>query len=473
MRESIKKQLLFNLLKEVSKKYAEVLEHNEKIMEILSYKATHDSLTGLYNRSYFIEELERTLNDKKNKEYYNGVLFIDIDNFKLINDTAGHRAGDELIRIVARALESIIEDDAILARFGGDEFVILYKHLSKDYNEARDKLEEIAKRILHSIKYNHIFNKRIYFITCSIGLYIFSDHTVDIMDILKYSDSAMYEAKRLGKNQFAFFDPKMEEKLKKELYMQTSLKKAIENREFKIILQPQVDTDGNIIGAEALLRWYNEDEGLIYPSDFIPFAEENSLISDLGKIALEQSCELLSRWRDKDIYKDLKISINASAVEFLETNFYENIISTIKKYNIDPTKLVIEVTESLLVSEDNRVIDTMSKLTKDGIKIALDDFGTGYSSLIYLKKFPISIIKIDKKFVDDIVKNHTDRSLVKAIFSVAKDFNLDVVVEGVETIEQEELLKEINPSNFYIQGYLYSKPLPIEEFEEFVTNHIK
>lgn len=468
MNEAIKKQILYNLLIEVSQRYEEVLEHNTKILEEMRYKAIHDNLTDLYNRSFFTEQLKQALDRAKEDEYFGGVLFIDLDNFKIINDTAGHQVGDELLILIAKRLKNEVDDLGIVARFGGDEFVILIDNISKNYQESIDKLYYITQKIVNSINTDFIFNDKVYSVTLSIGIAIFSKDSDSVMDILKYADSAMYEAKKRGKNNIVLFNPMIEERLNEEYYMFDFLKKAIDEEQFVIHLQPQVDINGNIVGAEALIRWNHPQKGLLYPQDFIPFAENTKLIIPIGRWIFRKVCSILNEWRYKSIFNNLQIAINCSAIEFIERDFYDSIISTIKEYDIPSTQFSFEITESILLMNDERIRRTLKNLHNFGFKIVLDDFGTGYSSLVYLKQFPIDILKIDKTFIDEISSNKFDQSLVKAIFSVAEDFNLVVIVEGIESKEQEEMVKVIATDFFIIQGFLYAKPMPIDEFEKFV-----
>jgi len=387
MRELIKKQLLFNLLSEVTKRYDYIMIQNAKIFDEITHKAMHDELTDLYNRYYFIDQLKRAIASSRRHGIYGAVLFIDLDNFKIINDTAGHKAGDTLLQLIAKKLFEVLREEDIIARFGGDEFVILIENLGKEQKKAVETLKIIADKLLESINYGHIVNRKIYHITASIGIALFNNNSITVSDILRYADSAMYEAKKKGKSQIIFFNPKIEEKLQKRVLMETSIRQGIEGKEFFLVFQPQVDFTGKIIGAEALVRWNNREQGIIPPAQFIPFAEE--------------------------------------------------------------TKMIIKIGEWLL---------------------QLDDFGTGYSSLSYLKNFPINILKIDRVFIRDIFLDHSDQALVRAIFSVAQDFGIDVVVEGVEKAEQEMTLRAIGGEHFLVQGFLYGKPMGFEQFEHILED---
>lgn len=470
MRELIKKQLLFNLLSEVTKRYDYIMIQNAKIFDEITHKAMHDELTDLYNRYYFIDQLKRAIASSRRHGIYGAVLFIDLDNFKIINDTAGHKAGDTLLQLIAKKLFEVLREEDIIARFGGDEFVILIENLGKEQKKAVETLKIIADKLLESINYGHIVNRKIYHITASIGIALFNNNSITVSDILRYADSAMYEAKKKGKSQIIFFNPKIEEKLQKRVLMETSIRQGIEGKEFFLVFQPQVDFTGKIIGAEALVRWNNREQGIIPPAQFIPFAEETKMIIKIGEWLLQEACKTLIRWQKNPTTKGLKLSINCSLIEFMEPDFDTKVIETVKQHNVDPSLLTLEITESLLVQNNSAVKKAIRTLREFGISIALDDFGTGYSSLSYLKNFPINILKIDRVFIRDIFLDHSDQALVRAIFSVAQDFGIDVVVEGVEKAEQEMTLRAIGGEHFLVQGFLYGKPMGFEQFEHILED---
>ena len=465
MRERIKKQILHNLLLEVSKRYDYIMAQNTRIFEETSYKAIHDELTGLYNRFYFIEQLKKAIAVARRHNEYGAVIFIDLDNFKVINDTAGHKAGDVLLQLIAKKLRHALREEDLLARFGGDEFVILVENLGEEQQKAVDVLQKISDKLLDSVSYGHIVDQKVYQITASIGIALFHDSTLGIDDILRYADSAMYEAKRKGKSRAVFFNPLIEERLQKRFLMETSIRQGIEEGEFFLVYQPQVDARGRVVGAEALIRWNNAERGVVPPSEFIAFAEEERMIIQIGEWVLHEACRTLRRWQSMEMFADLKLSVNCSAIEFMEPGFDQKVMRIIRSYGIAPDRLAFEITESLLMTHHASLTSVMRRLSAFGITIALDDFGTGYSSLAYLKNFPIGILKIDRSFVEDIYFDSSDQALVRAIISVAKDFGIEVVAEGVETAEQEKTLREIGGEDVIVQGFYYGKPMPLSAFE--------
>ncbi len=463
MREKIKKQLLHNLLLEVSKRYDYIMEQNARIFEETNYKAIHDELTGLYNRFYFIEQLKKALYLAQRHQRYGAVLFIDLDNFKVINDTTGHKAGDALLKMIAKKLKNALREEDVLARFGGDEFVVLIEDLGEDEGQAVKLVRRVVDKLLSSIAYGHIVDQKVYQVTASIGIALFHHGEIEIDDILRYADSAMYEAKRKGKSQAVFFNPMIEERLQRRLLMETSIRQGIDEGEFFLVYQPQIK-NGRIIGAEALVRWNNAERGVIPPSEFIAFAEESRLIIMLGEWILQEACKTLKRWEKDPILKNIKLSVNCSAIEVMESDFEQKLMRILTRYGIGRGKLCLEITESLLMSHHASLADVIHRLSEFGLKIALDDFGTGYSSLAYLKSFPINILKIDRSFIEDIYLDRSDQTLVQAIVSVAEDFDMQVVAEGVENKEQEQAIRAI-ADHIVVQGFLYGKPLPLEAFE--------
>jgi len=466
MREKVKKHILHNLLIEVTKRYDHVMEENTRIFQKISYEATHDELTGLYNRSHFIKELKELFARPPKEKLLSAIVFIDLDNFKVINDTAGHQFGDILLKQIAGKTQEVIDDRHMLARFGGDEFVLLLKHIGSDKEEAIAYLETIAETLLKTINYTYSIHQKVYQVTASIGITLFGDDAQgDVNDILRHADSAMYEAKRQGKACYVFFTPAIESRLQQRLHMESALRRSIEHNDFSLLFQPQVNCRGEIIGAEALIRWNRPEQGMVTPKTFISLAEETGLIVPIGEWVLEQACVVLSRWRHDPALASLKLSINCSAFEFMQEDYAHKVIQGIKRYEVDPAMLTIEITESLLMTDNKTLMDSMNKLNDFGITLAIDDFGTGYSSLAYIKKFPIGILKIDQSFLHDIVDHPSDQTLVKVIISVAKDFRMLIIAEGIETDKQVDVLRQLGGDALLCQGYLYGKPTPLDVFE--------
>jgi len=465
MREEVKKRILRNLLDEVTKRYDHVMDENARIIRKISYEATHDALTGLYNRSFLLDSLKRAFIRCRTRKSYGAVLFIDLDNFKVINDTVGHQFGDLLLKQISEKIQTATEKKHTLARFGGDEFVLLVEGLGSR-EEAIRRLEEIAARLLETISYTYNIHQKIYQVTASIGIAIFGEEACNVNDILRHADSAMYEAKRQGKACRVFFDPSIEERLQRRLHMEMAMRRGIEKKEFYLVYQPQLDFGGTVVGAEALIRWHHPEEGLIPPREFIPFAEETGLIVPIGEWLIEQACRTLSRWQDDSRYRTLKLSINCSAIEFMKGNYADMVIDTVQKYGVDPGLLTIEITESLLMMDNEILVEAMRKLHEFRVTLAIDDFGTGYSSLAYIKKFPIDILKIDQSFVKDVVDDPSDQTLVRAIISVARDFGMSIIAEGIETPAQAVTLHRLGGDRMIAQGYLYGRPDRLEHFEK-------
>jgi len=467
MREAIKKQILHNLLTEVTKRYDHVMAENTRIFQKISYEATHDELTGLYNRSYFIKELKSIFYQPHTQRSVSAILFIDLDNFKVINDTVGHQFGDILLKQIAGKMREAVRDEQMLARFGGDEFVLLLRHIGVDEQEAKQRIERISKRLLETINYTYSIHQKIYQVTASIGIAVFGNDAVDdVNDILRHADSAMYEAKRRGKACHVFFTPAIESRLQQKLHMETALRQSLEANAFSLMFQKQVDLNGRTVGAEALIRWHHPKKGNISPLEFIPLAEETGLIIPIGEWVLDRACHILSRWRTEPEFASLKLSINCSAIEFMQEGYAQKVVDTVEAYGIDPGRLTLEITESLLMTDNEILLETMKKLNALGVTLAIDDFGTGYSSLAYIKKFPIGLLKIDQSFLEDIVDEPSDQTLVKAIISVARDFGMSIIAEGVETREQIDILRELGGDDIIGQGYFYGRPVPLDRFEE-------
>ena len=465
MREEIKKRILRNLLEEVTKRYDHVMEENAQIIQKISHEATHDALTGLYNRSYLLKRLKKALLRCKKQKSYGAVLFIDLDNFKVINDTVGHHFGDMLLKEIAKKIQGATEAKHTLARFGGDEFVLLVEDIATR-QEAETALESISKKLLETISYTYSIHQKIYQVTASIGIAVFGEDETDVNDILRHADSAMYEAKRRGKACNVFFDPSIEERLQQRLHMEMALRGGIEKEEFYLVYQPQYDFRGNIVGAEALIRWKSPEQGIVPPRDFIPFAEETGLIVPIGEWVIEHACRTLARWKESPRYRSLKLSVNCSAVEFMKGDYAGKLIEKIKHHEVDPRLLTVEITESLLMMDSEALREAMTRLNNFGVSLAIDDFGTGYSSLAYIKKFPISILKIDRSFVKDVVENPSDQTLIRAIISVAKDFGMAIIAEGIETKAQAEVLQRLGGDWLIAQGFLYGKPERLGLFEK-------
>lgn len=428
----------------------------------IHHLAFNDPLTNLPNRRFLLDKLKHELLSSSRTHLKGALLFLDLDNFKVLNDTMGHDLGDLLLKQVAeRLLNSVRECDTV-ARLGGDEFVILLEDLSEDYFAAASQAADIAEKILSKLKQPYILDGHMHHGAASIGVAIIDKDMVKIEDILKQADIAMYQAKHSGRGNVKFFNQKMQESITTRAKMEEQLRKAFVLDEFELYYQVQINID-HPIGAEALIRWHQPQRGLVPPNEFIPIAEEANLILSIGTWVLECACRQLQAWQQNALTRHLVLSINISAKEFNQANFADIVKEVVQRHGINPNLLMLELTESMLLEDIENIIASMSELKDIGVKFSLDDFGTGYSSLQYLKRLPLDQLKIDRSFVQDITSDSRDQAVVRTIIAMARSLELDVIAEGVETKEQQERLLMKGCNNF--QGYLFSKPLPLAAFE--------
>lgn len=424
--------------------------------------AYYDPLTHLPNRRLLLDRLNHATITSARKQIEGALLFLDLDHFKTLNDTLGHDVGDILLQEVATRLTGCIREGDSVARLGGDEFVIVLEELSSDTIDAATQTEVIANKILHALNQPYLLNTELYNCTVSIGATLFGKQKNSIEELLKQADIAMYQAKKSGRNTVRFFDHEMQEAINIRVDMERELEKAIEHNQFELYYQIQVNKALKPSGAEALIRWIHPERGLIAPLKFIPLAEETGLIFPIGTWVLEAACSQLSKWRNDPKTSNLTLSINVSAKQFQQDDFVYKVQQAIAFHQINPSRLKLELTESLLLGNIEETITSMSALGDLGVQLSLDDFGTGYSSLQYLKRLPLYQLKIDQSFVRDLVIGNRDQTIVRTIIAMAENLNLNVLAEGVETPEQLRHLLGDNCTQF--QGYLFSKPLPIDEF---------
>ncbi|MCT7495443.1 EAL domain-containing protein [Aliarcobacter cryaerophilus] len=420
--------------------------------------ARTDSLSGLANRNSLQEFLDRLIPTAKRKKEEFAFLFLDLDHFKTINDSLGHNIGDELLQKISGILKKVLRPNDFIARVGGDEFVLIIQ----DY-KSNLELTNIIKRVQKQLSKPWVIQTHPVETTCSIGIAIFPQDGKDQISLMKSADIAMYEAKKHGRNQYHFFTKELNDKLLKIINLNKQMRIALKNGDYQLFYQPKVCLkDSKIVGVEALIRWIDKEKGFIPPSDFIPLAEENDFIIDLGDWIVEEALNQYLDWKNKGI--DIVMSINISAKQFLQNRFAENLIEKINSKKIEPNRIILELTEYILIDQNNSVYSTLRKLNEFGVSISLDDFGTGYSSLSYLKKYPIDYLKIDKSFIDDSC-NSQGKVFIETIVKMGQTLNMKIVAEGVETQEQVEYLKSIS-CNLY-QGYYFSKPIKAKELEEF------
>ncbi len=425
--------------------------------------AFYDPLTLLPNRRLLMEQLRKSVLNGSEREDHGALLFIDLDNFKVLNDTLGHDMGDLLLQQVAQRLRESVRDADVVARVGGDEFVVMLERLPSRMRDAALVAQRVGEKILMALAQPYDLSDAEYCLTASIGITLFGDSDKAVDTILKQADLAMYQAKAGGRNVLRFFDATMQTAIDERLSMETDLRRSLQNDELLLHFQPQVNEDGGVVGAEVLVRWQQPERGLISPSTFIPLAESTGLILALGKWVLEKSCAQLARWSEDPYFAHLTLSVNVSVRQIREDDFPAQVLAAIAETGADPTRLKLELTESLLAEDIDEIIAKMTVLKAHGIRFSLDDFGTGYSSLGYLQRMPLDELKIDRSFVRDVLVNGNDSAIARIIISLAETLGLSVVAEGVETEGQRRFLAE-NGCTIY-QGYLFGRPLPLARFE--------
>lgn len=428
------------------------------IEEKYNYLAYHDDLTNLPNRRYFQKELQAFIKANKKKKQSLAVLYLDLDRFKVINDTFGHSKGDHLLKEVAKRLSSCISENIQIARMGGDEFIITITNF-----KSQQEITELADKILVKFSKPFLLKSIEIHTSVSIGIAIYPDYPLNLEEFMIYADNAMYQAKEQGKNGYAIYTDELIHLLTEKITLESDLKRALRENEFFLQYQPQIcSKTGELVGVEALIRWNHPKLGIIYPDKFIQLAEETGLIIQIGEWVIEHACYQNKKWQDSGL-KSIKVSVNLSTQQFLKKNLVEFTKKVLDKTKLDPRYLVLEITESMAMDFDYS-LNVLEQLKGIGVGISIDDFGTGYSSLSYLKKFPIDYLKIDKSFVRDINDDENDANIVKAIITLAHNLNLQVIAEGVETNEQLQFLKKNDCD--HIQGYIFSKPLTSNLIEQ-------
>jgi diguanylate cyclase (GGDEF)-like protein len=439
-----------NSLNELTGKYEE-LNKNKENMKKLAYT---DYLTDLPNRTAFTEMLDNIMITLRSEEIIS-LMDIDIDNFKNINDTLGHSYGDELLIDVTYRLKQAMDENDYLARIGGDEFIVLTQNI-----EDTAAFEEKIKKIKNVFSYPFVLSTKEYFVTVSIGVAFAPKDGKTSQSLIKNVDSAMYVAKANGKNTHVYFEYSFNEKLTEKIEMQSELRKALERNEFVLFYQAQMNLGTKkVVGFEALIRWNHPTKGLIYPDEFIYIAEETGLIVPIGRWVLRTACAQLKQWSEQ--CPDVTMAVNLSARQFKDRDMVKMVYDAIEETGIDPNRLELEITESIALDDIEYTISTIQELKKIGVSFSLDDFGTGYSSMNYLKKLPVSNLKIDKSFLDTVMEDQCDQKIIQTIIALARNLDLYVIAEGVESSEQEIFLKQANCDK--AQGYLYSKPVPKEK----------
>lgn len=438
-------------------------EAEEKIRSLAFY----DPLTNLPNRRLLLDRLQQAIAVTNRNGRYGALLCLDIDNFKMLNDSRGHHIGDRLLIEVAARLQSCVREGDSAARLGGDEFVLLIQDMSEA--DAAEKAEVITRKVLLKLSQPYQLDGKQYKSTSSFGVALFSGSKVGVDELLMRADLAMYQAKSAGRNTLRFFDPSMQAKIEHRSMMEGELHRAYEEQEFILHYQPQIDHESHCIGVEALIRWQHPDRGFMPPDEFIPLAEECDLIQPIGQWVIEEACERLAEWANNKLTADLTIAVNISAKQFRQESFIEQVSKSIRHFDIDPKRLKLELTESLLLVDIDDAIAKMLALRGLGLSFSLDDFGTGYSSLSYLKRLPLDQIKIDRSFVDEIMTDPNDSAICRAIIALGKSLDLQVIAEGVESeIHWEWLCEEGCDA---VQGYFFSRPVSEPDLLEWLHQH--
>ena len=453
------KQVIVNFDDITSRKYTEQKIHR------LAY---FDSLTKLPNRRLLMERFHTAFTASSRSQRYGAVLFIDIDKFKVINDVLGHDIGDLVLATTAERIEQLLGDGATVARVGGDEFVVLLSELDTDSESASHKAGAIAEKIRIVLTEPFELRGHRHHSSASIGVCLYAAGQDSPEALLRQADIAMYKAKDMGRNACCFFNPAMQHEVETHAALEADLRRAVVDRELQLFYQIQVDSDLRVIGAEALVRWFHPQRGMVSPMQFIPIAEESSLILEIGQWVLQTACKQLAAWQSNESTCRLTLAVNVSARQFRQVDFVQSLAALLKSNEVPAALLKLELTESVVLNDVKDVTDKMYALKALGVTLSMDDFGTGYSSLSYLKQLPLDQIKIDQSFVRDITTDPNDAVMVKTIIDLASNFRLNVIAEGVETDSQFRFLKEHGCLSF--QGYLFSRPVPIDECERLLQS---
>jgi diguanylate cyclase (GGDEF)-like protein len=423
--------------------------------ERIRHQAYHDSLTGLPNRASFAEHLDEAMRRAKRAGWPLALLFLDLDNFKRVNDSLGHDAGDRLLRVAAERIRRAVREADMLFRMGGDEFTVLLEDV-----RGPEEAAMVSSRVLEAMAEPLQLQHHEISVTASIGIALYPRDDVVAERLLKSADTAMYRAKELGRNRYAFFAPEMNERVESQMLIEAALRRALKNQEFVLHFQPRVSAaSGRATGAEALLRWRHPEWGLVEPGRFIPMLEETGMVVPVGAWVLAEACRHAKAWQDAGL-PPLRVSVNLSSRQFRSETLFDSVTEALRASRLQPQLLELELTESLLVENVEHAMGVMGKLKAIGTAISIDDFGTGYSSLGYLKRFPIDSLKIDKSFVRDIATSPKDAAIVKAISALARSLGIGLIAEGVEEVWQAEYLRAQQCTE--MQGFLFSHPLPQE-----------
>jgi len=445
----------------------DISEQKKARQEIENF-AYYDALTALPNRRLLIDRYQHAILIAQRASTYCGLLFIDLDKFKTLNDTKGHDVGDQLLIEVAKRVQNTVRAGDTVARLSGDEFVVIIENLDASATVAYQQVSEVAQKLLAELNKPYYLSFFEFVTSASIGITLFNDNQLTFEDHLRHADTAMYLSKDSGGNTYRFYDQLTQESIEKSFALESALSLALTNQELYFNYQPIVNVDKQVVAAEVLLRWTHPTLGNVSPVEFIPIAEKTNQIIKIGHWVLAQACQQLKIWESDPVLSQIKLSVNISAKQFLYINFVQELREILAKTDINPDQLKLELTETAVIDNIDDVINKMKVLKQMGVRISLDDFGIGHSSLVYLKKLPVTQIKIDQSFVHDVLTDSNDAAIIQMVLAVGKTIHCDIVAEGVEQIEQYDLLRSFGCD--YFQGYYFSRPTDVASFERLVIN---
>lgn len=438
----------------------------EQRIEQLAY---FDPLTNLPNRRLYFDRLTQELVHAKRLNNFGAVMFVDLDRFKQINDSLGHDIGDRVLVETAKRLKDVLREGDTASRLGGDEFVALIPNLGTELEMAYLNAGKVADKLFSELSRPYVLPSRELIVTASIGIILFPDEQVSAEDVMKQADIAMYQAKESGRNSYYFYRPSMQQEIEDRYELEQQLNLALKERQFILYYQPKIDVDGNIVGAEALVRWNHPERGLVFPNDFIPAAENSQLIIPLSEQIIQIAATDLTLWCEHNLVDEqFVLSINISASHFAQDEFEESIVGNLVLKGAELSRIELELTEGVVIKDFDKTIEKMSALSDLGIRFSIDDFGTGYSSLQYLHRLPINTLKIDRAFVKDVVTDSGSQVITKTIISMGRNLGLELIAEGVENTQQRQFLED--HGCFQYQGYLFSRPLSEPDFREFLKH---